>query len=106
MWVHEQIRLLLQFQWSPEQIASKLTISHKTVYLRVYADMAEGGVLWENLCCQKQKSKGYTSGRDRRGQIPNRRPLIERPEQVEAIKQVGHLGSAIPSLAPTKRVRL
>ena len=90
MWVHEQTRLLLQFQWSPEQIASKLPISHETVYLRVYADKAEGGVLWKNLRCQKQKRKRYASGRDRRGQIPNRRPLIERPAHVEARKQVGH----------------
>ena len=28
-----------------EQIASKLPISHETVYLRVYADKAEGGVI-------------------------------------------------------------
>ena len=90
MWVHEQTRLLLQFQWSPEQIASKLPISHETVYLRVYADKAEGGVLWKNLRCQKQKRKRYASGRDRRGQMPNRRPLSKRPAHVEARKQVSH----------------
>ena len=89
-WVHEQTRLLLQFQWSPEQIASKLPISHETVYLRVYADKAEGGVLWKNLRCQKQKRKRYAGGRDRRGQIPNRRPLSERPLHIEARRQVGH----------------
>jgi IS30 family transposase len=60
------------------------------VYLRVCADKAEGGVLWKNLRYQKQKGKRYTSGRDRRGQILIRRPLIERPEHVEALKQVGH----------------
>jgi IS30 family transposase len=90
MWVHEQTRLLLQFQWSPEQIASKLPISHETVYLRVYADKAEGGVLWKNLRCQKQKKKRYANGRDRRGQTPNRRPLGKRPAHVEARKQLGH----------------
>jgi hypothetical protein len=42
------------------------------------------------LRCQKQKRKRYASGRDRRGQIPNRRPLSERPLHIEARRQVGH----------------
>jgi IS30 family transposase len=89
-WVNDQAQLLLQLQWSPEQIASKLPISHETVYLRVYADKAQGGTLWRNLRCQKQKRKRYAGGRDRRGQIPNRRPLSERPLHIEARRQVGH----------------
>jgi IS30 family transposase len=67
-----------------------LPISHETVCLRVYADKAEGGVLWKNLRCQKQKRKRYASGRDRRGQIPNRNPLSKRPAHVEIRKQVCH----------------
>jgi transposase, IS30 family len=89
-WVNDQAQLLLQLQWSPKQIASKLPISHETVYLRVYADKAQGGTLWKNLRCQKQKRKRYAGGRDRRGQIPNRRPLSERPLHIEARRQVGH----------------
>jgi IS30 family transposase len=89
-WVNDQAQLLLQLQWSPEQIASKLPISHETIYLRVYADKAQGGTLWKNLRCQKQKRKRYAGSRDRRGQIPNRRPLSERPLHIEARKQVGH----------------
>jgi IS30 family transposase len=89
-WVNDQAQLLLQLQWSPEQIASKLPISHETVYQHVYADKAQGGTLWKNLRCQKQKRKRYASGRDRRGQIPNRRPLSERPLHIEARRQVGH----------------
>ena len=89
-WVNDQAQLLLQLQWSPEQIASKLPIGHETVYLRVYADKAQGGTLWKHLRCQKQKRKRYASGRDRRGQIPNRRPLSERPLHIEARRQVGH----------------
>ena len=81
---------LLRLQWSPEQISSRLPISHETVYQHVYADKAQGGALWKNLRCQKQKRKRYAGGRDRRGQIPNRRPLSERPLQIEARKQVGH----------------
>ena len=89
-WVNDQAQLLLQLQWSPEQIASKLPISHETVYQHVYADKAQGGTLWKNLRCQKQKRKRYAGGRDRRGQIPNRRPLSERPLHIEARRQVGH----------------
>ena len=49
-----------------------------------------GGKLWKNLRCQKQKRKRYASGRDRRGQIPNRRPLSERPAHIDKRLQVGH----------------
>ena len=89
-WVKEQASALLRLQWSPEQIASKLPMSHESLYLHVYADKAYGGTLWKNLRCQKQKRKRYASGRDRRGQIPDRRPLSDRPSHIEARKQVGH----------------
>jgi len=89
-WVKEQATVLLQLQWSPEQIEGKLPVSHETLYQHVYAEKAGGGTLWKNLRCQKQKRKRYASGRDRRGQIPNRRPLSERPLHIEGRKQVGH----------------
>ena len=73
-WVKEQATELLRLQWSPEQIAGKLPVSHESLYLHVYADKAHGGTLWKNLRCQKQKRKRCASGRDRMGQIPNRRP--------------------------------
>jgi transposase, IS30 family len=88
--VKEQVNALLQLQWSPEQIAGKLPVSHETLYQHVYADKSQGAKLWKNLRCQKQKRKRYASGRDRRGQIPNRRPLSERPAHIEGRKQVGH----------------
>jgi IS30 family transposase len=89
-WVREAACALLCIQWSPEQIASQLPISHETVYQYLYADKAQGGTLWKHLRCQKQKRKRYAGGRDRRGQIPNRRPLSERPLHIEARRQVGH----------------
>jgi len=67
-----------------------LPISHECVYQYVYADKAQGGTLWKNLRCQKQKRKRYAGGWDRRGQILNRRPLSERPLHIEANKQVDH----------------
>ena len=44
----------------------------------------------EEPACQKQQRKRYASGRDRRGQIPIRRPLSERPAHIVGRKQVGY----------------
>jgi IS30 family transposase len=89
-WVREEAFSLVRMQWSPEQIAARLPISHDTLYQLVYADKVQGGVLWKSLRCQKQKRKRYAGGRDRRAQEPNRRPLSERPLHIEARKQIGH----------------
>ena len=89
-WVKDQAATLLELQWSPEQIAGKLPVSNETLCKHVYADKAQGGKLCKNLRCQKQKRKRYAGGVDRRGQIPNRRPLSERPLHIEDRKQVGH----------------
>ncbi len=65
--VRAQAAALLRLQWSPEQVASKLPVSHEMLYQHVYADKTQDGSLWKNLRCQKQKRKCYASGRDRRG---------------------------------------
>ena len=85
-----QVRSLLGLQWSPEQIASQLPISHETIYHKIYADKAQGGHLWRSLRCQKKRRKRYASGRDRRGQIPDRRSISERPDAVERRSHIGH----------------
>ena len=86
----EEATYFLRLQWSPKQITGKLPVRHDTLYQHVYADKARGSKLWKNLRCQKQKRKRYTSGRDRRGQIPNSRSLSERPARIEGRKQVGN----------------
>ena len=80
----------LGIQWSPEQIAGKFEVSHESVFLHVYAKKADGGDLHKNLRSQKPRRKRHLCGRDRRGQIPNRRPISERPSHSEDRKQVGH----------------
>jgi IS30 family transposase len=42
-------------QWSPDQISNYANISIETVYRRIYADKRNGGILWKNLRCQKQR---------------------------------------------------
>ena len=88
--VWDEAEALLGLQWSPEQIASHLPISHETVYQKLYADKVQGGHLWRALRCQKKRRKRYASGHDRRGQIPDRRSITERPESVERRAQIGH----------------
>lgn len=88
--VWADVAFYLGLQWSPEQIAGKLAVSHESVYLHVYADKAAGGDLHRNLRSQKSRRKRYLKGQDRRGQIPNRRPISERPSHIDERKQVGH----------------
>ena len=61
-WVKQQASALLRLQWSPAQVVSRLPVSHETLYQHVYADKTQGGTLWKNLRCQKQKRKRYASG--------------------------------------------
>jgi IS30 family transposase len=85
--------MLLQ-QWSPEQISGHLRaegrdgLSHETVYQRVYADKRAGGLLWKSLRCQKLRKKRYGK-LDRRGIIPNRLSIEERPAIVERRERIG-----------------
>jgi IS30 family transposase len=88
--VWSDLAFFLGLQWSPEQIAAKLQVSRELVYLHVYANKAAGGDLHTHLRSQKPRRKRHLCGRDRRGQIPNRRPISERPSHIEERKQVGH----------------
>lgn len=75
------VDLKLGETWSPEQIAGYLkangqaTVSHENIYQRIYADKRAGGALHRTLRCQKARHKRY-GGRERRGAIPIRSPLI------------------------------
>ena len=80
----QQVELLLGQQWSPEQITGRLklerqpSVSHESIYLYIYADKRRGGTLHSHLRSQKKQRKRY-SGYVRRGQIPNRVSIDERP---------------------------
>jgi IS30 family transposase len=92
-WVYVEEKLKLD--WSPEQIAGRMAyegleaVSHETIYQHVYADKAEGGELYRHLRCQKQRRKRYGSGQSRRGKIPNRVCIEQRPAVVDAKSRVG-----------------
>jgi IS30 family transposase len=54
----------LGIQWSPEQIAGKVAVSHESVYLHVYANKAAGGDLHKNLRNQKPRRKRHLCERE------------------------------------------
>lgn len=87
--VEEKIRE----DWSPEQISGRfkqegIAISHEHIYLYIYADKRAGGTLWTHLRCQKKRRKRYGK-HDRRGKIPNRKSIEERPEIVQQRARFG-----------------
>lgn len=83
----------LREDWSPEQVSGKLRmseifVSHERIYQYVYADKRAGGTLWTHLRHPKKYRK-RAGGRDRRGKIPNRRSIDERPAIVEERSRIG-----------------
>ena len=88
------VELLLQMDWSPQQISGRLklegrtSVSHEYIYQYIYADKEPGGELYRHLRCQKKRRKRYGSY-DRRGRIPNQVSIEERPEIVGERGRVG-----------------
>ncbi len=93
--VKERVEFYLNQDWSPEQITGYLKlhedihISHERIYQHVWADKRAGGTLYRHLrWSQKKKCKRY--GRhDRRGQIPNRVSIDDRPAVVTQKDRLG-----------------
>ena len=89
------VERLIRQDWSPEQISGRLemehdsTISHETIYQYIYSDKAAGGDLHGHLRCRKKRRKRYGSGRDRRGVIPNRTSIDDRPAIVSERLRIG-----------------
>ena len=88
------IEAKIRLDWSPEQISGWLKrhvaveISHEWIYQYILADKHAGGTLYRHLRCQKKRRKRYGS-RDRRGNLPNRRSIDERPEIVDQRQRIG-----------------
>jgi IS30 family transposase len=87
---------LVTLDWSPEQVAGWLrlhgilSISHETIYLRVWRDKQRGGDLWTHMRqATKRRRKRYGS-HDSRGRLPGKRHISERPPEVEGRRVPGH----------------
>jgi transposase, IS30 family len=88
------VESLLQQDWSPEQISGwlkrekKIAVSHERIYQHIYGDKAAGGDLYRHLRCHKKRRKRYGIN-SRRGQIPERRSIDERPPIVATRRRIG-----------------
>jgi IS30 family transposase len=90
------VEYLIGLDWSPEQVAGwlklhgLLSISHETIYLRIWRDKGGGGELWRHLRqAAKKRRKRYRS-RDSRGRLAGKRHISERPAEVETRAIAGH----------------
>jgi len=87
---------LLCRQWSPEQVAGylgrlgRLSVSHETIYRHVWRDKREGGLLYTHLRGARKRRRKRYGAYDSRGRLAGKRPLSERPAEVEARARVGH----------------
>jgi transposase, IS30 family len=90
----QQVEAGLRQDWSPEQVSGTLKAqgqvapSHERIYQYVYADKRQGGDLHQHLRCQKKRRKRYGKY-DRRGQLPNRKSIDQRPAIVTTRERLG-----------------
>ena len=90
------VERLIRLDWSPEQVSGwlrlhgVLSISHETIYLRIFRDKKKDGELWRHLRqATKKRRKRYRSY-DSRGRLAGKRHISERPPEVEGRLVPGH----------------
>ena len=96
---HRIIRLTvkrLKDKWSPEQISGwlkrmQIHISHERIYQFLLENKRKGGILYKHLRRSHRKRKKRYGSLDRRGQIPDRVSIDERPRVVDAKERIGDL---------------
>lgn len=85
---------LIRKDWSPEQVSERLKrdhglgVSHEWIYQYILTDKQAGGDLHRHLRCQKARKKRYGSY-DRRGKLPDRTSIEERPLLVALRERLG-----------------
>ena len=88
--------LLVQQQWSPEQIAHQIPqrlsvgISHMTIYRHVRRDQRQGGLLYKHLRQGGKRRRKRTYGPEKRVKLANKPMIDSRPGAVEGRQEAGH----------------
>ncbi len=88
-------RKKLKQYWSPEQIAGRLKRDHKidispvTIYSWIKREKSEGGRLYKFLRQSNRKRRKRYGSQEKRGQIPDRRLIDQRPKVVNERKRIG-----------------
>jgi IS30 family transposase len=89
------IEELIRKDLSPEQISGFLTrthhlrVSHEAIYQHILKNKATEGTLYRHLRCSHKKHKKRYGSHDRRGRIPARISIDERPAIVETRERIG-----------------
>jgi IS30 family transposase len=87
---------LVRRKWSAEQISGvlkkrgTLCISHETIYRRIRWDKRAGGDLWCHTRIMSKFGRKRYRSHDSRGVLPGKRPISDRPLEVEARQRLGH----------------
>jgi len=94
-WLQTYVRKKLSAYWSPEQISGRLHKDHAidvspvTIYHWIYRDAAAGGELRNFLRQRHKKRRKRRAGEDRRGQMPDRRIIDQRPKVANQRRRIG-----------------
>jgi transposase, IS30 family len=85
----------LREKFSPEQTSgvlrrlNLLDICHESIYIHLWQDKHRGGDLWRRLRQPLKRRKRYNTY-ERRGHVPGKRPISERPPIIETRSEIGH----------------
>jgi IS30 family transposase len=91
-----QVARLVRREFSPEQIVGVwrrtggLRISHETIYRQIRWDKQAGGDLWRHTRILSKFGRKRYRSHDSRGVLPGKRPIGDRPAEVELRRRVGH----------------
>ena len=83
--IEKLVNTKINLQWSPDQISGYLRdvhdvdITHERIYQYILQDKKYGDSLWVNLRRANKKCKKRYGKADRRGVIPNKVIITERP---------------------------
>lgn len=86
---------LLRADLSPEQVSGwlrrqqRLKVSHETIYNHIWADKRRGGQLYRHLRQRPKYRKRY-GHYEKRGRLPGKRHISERPAAAELRRELGH----------------
>ena len=95
VFLREYVEKKLRKYWSPEQISGRIMddhgiqISPLTLYSWIYRNRAEGGEFYKYLRQSHRRRRKRRSGEDRRGQMPERRMIDQRPKVVNERRRIG-----------------
>ena len=91
----EEVKQRLEQYHSPEQLAGRMkqeglaSVSHETIYQMIYADH-QGMGFYKQYLRQKQKQRRRKGVTQKRGRIPERVGIEDRPEIAEKKIEIGH----------------